>query len=121
VPVVRNVAAFEAGYGAGLFVAGEFADSALDNAGEQIALVGPLGEPVLDFSYDDAWYGETDGDGFLLVVIDVAGDYDVATNWRSSARAFARQPSKVRRALDYVSTELDLEPASPFCARLSAC
>ncbi len=85
--LVRNLAAFEAIYGTGLNVAGEFATSALDNGGEQLALVGPLGEAVFDFVYDDAWYPETDGDGFSLVAIDTAGDYNAATNWRSSALA----------------------------------
>ncbi|MEX2186528.1 MAG: lamin tail domain-containing protein [Pirellulales bacterium] len=85
--VVRNLAAFEAIYGSGLNVAGEFAGSQLDNGGEQIALVGPLGKAVFDFAYDDAWYPETDGDGFSLVAVDTAGDYNTASNWRSSARS----------------------------------
>lgn len=84
--VVRNRAAFEALYGTGLNVAGEFSASQLDNGGERLALVGAFGEPVFDFAYDDAWYPETDGDGFSLVAIDAAGDYGGATNWRSSAR-----------------------------------
>jgi hypothetical protein len=85
--VVRNQAAFEANHGTGHNIAGEMPESALDNAGEQLALVGPLGEVVFDFTYDDAWYPETDGDGFALVFTGAAPDYTAVANWRSSARS----------------------------------
>ncbi|MEX2185942.1 MAG: LamG-like jellyroll fold domain-containing protein [Pirellulales bacterium] len=82
--VVRNVAAFEAAYGTGLSIAGQYAGG-LDNGGEMLGLFDAIGAPIQAFTFDDAWYAETDGEGFSLVAIDVAGDYNVAINWRSSA------------------------------------
>jgi hypothetical protein len=86
--IVRNQAAFEAIYGAGHNIAGEMLDSALDNTGEPLALVSPLGEVVFDFAFDDAWHPETDGDGFSLVYTGAtSADYALAASWRSSARS----------------------------------
>ena len=68
--VVHNRAAFISRYGTGIRVAGEFSGS-LDNAGESLTLLGPLGEPILDFSYDPSWYPITDGGGFSLVAADL--------------------------------------------------
>ena len=67
--VVHNLAAFVSRYGTGIRVAGQFSGS-LNNAGEDLTLTGPLGEPILDFSYDPAWYPATDGGGFSLVAVD---------------------------------------------------
>ena len=67
--VVHNRAAFISRYGTGIRVAGEYSGS-LDNAGDDLTLLGPLGEPILDFSYDPSWYPITDGGGFSLVAVD---------------------------------------------------
>ena len=86
--VVHNQAAFISRYGTGIRVAGEFSGS-LDNAGEQLTLLGPLGEPILDFSYDPSWYPITDGGGFSLVAADLTapvGAWGQAGNWRPSSR-----------------------------------
>ena len=85
--VVRNQAAFESRYGTGLNVAGEFqSDSSLSNGGEKIKLDDASGSTIQDFTYDDSgnWPGRPDGKGASLEVIDTAGDYDSASNWRSS-------------------------------------
>ena len=86
--VVHNQAAFISRYGSGIRVAGEFS-GALDNAGERLTLVGPLGEPILDFSYDPTWYPITDGGGFSLVAADLTAPpsaWGQAGNWRPSSR-----------------------------------
>jgi CotH kinase protein/Lamin Tail Domain/Chitobiase/beta-hexosaminidase C-terminal domain/Legume lectin domain len=86
--VVHNLAAFISRYGAGIRVAGEFSGS-LDNAGEHLTLTGPLGEPILDFSYDPAWYPATDGGGFSLVAVNPNAPpsaWGLAQNWRPSSR-----------------------------------
>jgi hypothetical protein len=70
--IVHNLAAFESRYGTGLPVAGEFFGS-LDNAGDRLTLLGPLGEPILDFSYEPTWYPSTDGGGFSLVAGEIIG------------------------------------------------
>ena len=85
--VVRNRAAFESRYGVGRVIAGEFIGS-LDNAGERLVLVGPLREPVVDFSYNNSWYPITDGYGFSLVVVNENAAFEnwsQAANWRASS------------------------------------
>jgi hypothetical protein len=67
--VVKNEAAFGARYGSGLNVAGAYAGQ-LENRGERLELVDGSGEEILDFSYDNRWYGLSDGLGFSLVVVD---------------------------------------------------
>jgi hypothetical protein len=85
--MVHNLAAFVSRYGTGIRVAGEFTGS-LDNAGERLTLTGPLGEPILDFSYDPTWYPATDGGGFSLVTVDPNAPpsaWGLAQNWRPSS------------------------------------
>ena len=85
--VVKNFAAFALRYPTATNrVAGEYGGS-LNNAGEQLFLEGPLGEPILDFAFSDAWYPVTDGQGFSLVVVDDAASPSAwanAANWRAS-------------------------------------
>ena len=84
--VVHNLAAFTSRYGNLIRVAGEFSGS-LNNAGDHLTLLGPVGEPILDFSYDPAWYPFTDGAGYSLVVVDPTAptsDWGLAQNWRPS-------------------------------------
>jgi hypothetical protein len=86
--VVHNRAAFISRYGTGIRVAGEFS-GALDNAGERLTLLGPLGELILDFSYSPSWYPITDGGGFSLVAADPTAPpsaWGQAGNWRPSSR-----------------------------------
>ena len=65
--VVRDVAAFEAFYGSGLPVAGQY-EGSLSNRGEHIGLVDAAGQIIHDFDYDDQWHKSTDGNGFSLVI-----------------------------------------------------
>lgn len=67
VVVAGSAAAFEQTYGGGLRVAGQYAGS-LSNAGERIRLEDALGQVILDFEYQDGWYGTTDGGGYSLVL-----------------------------------------------------
>lgn len=53
--VVASQAAFEARYGLGYPIAGEFTGS-LDNSGETLRLLDPAGEEVLDFTYSGDWF-----------------------------------------------------------------
>jgi hypothetical protein len=86
--VVKNLAAFISRYGSLIRVAGEYS-GLLNNAGERLTLFGPVGEPILDFTYDPTWYPTTDGGGYSLVVVDPfapVSDWQLAQNWRPSGQ-----------------------------------
>jgi hypothetical protein len=86
--VVANLASFLSRYpGLGGQVAGQYVGN-LNNGGERLALAGPLGEPIQDFSYNNNWYPVTDGLGFSLVAVDETAPLNAWTNqtqWRASA------------------------------------
>ena len=88
VVVVNNQTQFEAEYGTGANIAGQFTGS-LSNAGEDIELEDALGETILDFDYNDDWFDMTDGAGFSLTVRDPnnadPNDWPDKKTWRPSA------------------------------------
>lgn len=87
VVVVKNVAAFQARYGAGPLVAGGYTNN-LGNGGDHLVLTGPLGEPILDFTFRDNWYPATDGEGFSLVIINALAapdTWNAKESWRPSS------------------------------------
>ena len=98
VMVVHNRAAFEQRYGTGFAIAGEYTNvvsiidgtrgtNSLNNAGDHLVLEGRLGEPILDFDYEDNWYPSTDGFGFSLVIVNDQADpttWGMKTSWRPS-------------------------------------
>ena len=77
--LVKNMAAFEAEFGEGLPVIGQYGGS-LNNGGERLALGG-----IADFVYSDEfpWPEAADGEGRSLVFL--SGDPEVPSNWRASA------------------------------------
>jgi hypothetical protein len=85
--VARSPSMITQAYGAGVNVisAGYF-DQNLSNGGEGISLLGPLGEVLQSFTYDDAggWPTAPDGNGKSLEIIDPLGDPTSAANWRAS-------------------------------------
>lgn len=84
--VVKDRVAFESQYGSDAPIAGEY-EGSLNNGGETIELNDPAGQTIQIFSYSDAWYPETDGDGFSLVVVEprrVDGNLSDRTSWRPS-------------------------------------
>jgi hypothetical protein len=88
VMIVQNRNAFEAKYGAGLNIAGEYS-GALNNAGERIRLEDAIGRTILDFNYNDRWKSITNGQGFSLTIIEPANSdlcsWNEKDSWRSSA------------------------------------
>lgn len=89
--IVCNKAAFEARYGTGHSdrIAGEFAPTRLDNAGERLHLVDGLGATIADFTYNDKvpWPEPAGTDGFSMVLRTSAlpdPDYTEPANWTSS-------------------------------------
>ena len=85
--LVNNLDAFAAIYDAdSMLIAGEY-DGRLSNGGEYVFISGPLGETVLDVSYDDAWYPSTDGGGHSLVITDdnaPVASWSIAESWQPS-------------------------------------
>jgi hypothetical protein len=68
--VVADLAAFAHRYeSAGLRIAGAYTGR-LSNGGEELQLLNGLQLPIQTFSYDDAWYPATDGQGNSLEVLD---------------------------------------------------
>ena len=88
VVLVKNLEAFAARYGTeGIAIAGEYSGN-LDNLGERIVLSDVFGNTLLDFTYSDAWYPATDGDGPSLEVNDSRGEpstWNLPESWRSGA------------------------------------
>jgi len=91
VAVAANQAAFEARYGTGIALGGEYGVGQdamhLSNTGESITLDNTiLDAVVLEFAYNDsgAWPNRADGKGAALEIIDPGGDYNDPDNWRSS-------------------------------------
>jgi hypothetical protein len=85
--VARSPAAFTQAYGTGINVAtAGYFDQNLSNGGEQIVLLGPLGEVLQDFTYNDeaGWPTAPDGGGKSLEIIDPLGDPTDPSNWRAS-------------------------------------
>ena len=86
--LVGNLPAFEAAYGPGLPVTGQFLSGNLANSGETLTL--SFGEDLVlrSLVYDDEhpWPLNADGIGRSLVLINPAGlpDHADALNWRSS-------------------------------------
>jgi hypothetical protein len=78
--------------GAGATLAGQF-EGHLDNSGEEIQLLDPVGEVILDFTYDPLWFGVNDPTapgtlkpltGYSLVTrvgAPAYGSYDSPTTW----------------------------------------
>jgi len=86
--VVENQTAFEAKYGGGYNIAGEYTGYALSNGGEEIVLRDAAGTEIHDFDYND-WYPVTDGRNFSLCIIDPTStdpnDWDEKEGWQASS------------------------------------
>ncbi len=79
--VVKDPAAFEAGYGPQLPVVGQYAGS-LNNGGERLELVDAGGAIIESFEYDDGWFDPTDGGGQSLARTDPQADGSKPAAWR---------------------------------------
>lgn len=88
--IARNPAAFALRYpGVSAPILGPY-DGLLDNGGERLELVDPVGEVILDFEYKDGWYPVTDGGGRTMVLRDEStahDDFGNAVSWAISGNA----------------------------------
>jgi hypothetical protein len=89
--LVRNRSAFEAVYGTGFQIAGEYLNATnayLNNKGERIKLDDPTNSTIKDFTYGTQapWPVAADGQGASLSLIDPGSnpDPDIAAHWRDS-------------------------------------
>jgi hypothetical protein len=85
--VARNPTEFQSIYGNDFqIVSTGYANKNLGNGGDDVTLLGPLGETLQLFSYDDAapWPTTPDGGGRSLVIVDPLGDPTDPANWRAS-------------------------------------
>lgn len=84
--LARNPTAYQERYGTNAVVSGPY-EGYLANAGETIRLEDAVGEKVLEFDYNNAWYPITDGLGFSLVIRDELTPWDawgLKASWRAS-------------------------------------
>ena len=82
--VVRDQVVFEALYGVGLPILGEYQPDNLSNDGEHVELRDAAGNVIHEFTFSDAWFSATDGGGYSLVVRDEAadiGDWNTLAGW----------------------------------------
>ncbi|MCZ6793748.1 MAG: CotH kinase family protein [Planctomycetota bacterium] len=87
VVIARNEEALASRYDTnGMLLAGRYTGT-MSNNRMTLTLEGPLGEQLLEFTYDDDWYPETDGGGPSLVVVNPRADraaWNDPANWRVS-------------------------------------
>lgn len=86
--VVNNIAAFEARYGTGFPIAGEYSGKFSDST-ERVMLIDSLDQVIHDFTYTDTtpWPIGADGDGPSFEMIDPTTNHSDPANWRVSAMA----------------------------------
>lgn len=87
--IVRNRAAFEARYGTGINVLGEYLTDGFSNSSETITLLDVTGAIIQSFTYQDAWFPTTDGPGWSMVVGDdaaIAPDLNSPSAWAISCQ-----------------------------------
>lgn len=86
--VARSPGVFQSVYGTSIRLAlNGYSTANLSNTGERIALIGPVGETLQDFVWDDIapWPVTPDGDGPSLEIIDPLANPADPANWRASA------------------------------------
>lgn len=107
--VVEDQGNFQSRYGSGLNIAGEWT-GALNNSGEQLQLLASDAFVIHSFTYADTWYTRTDGRGSSLEVIDLAGNYNDARNWRASIAYNGTPGAAALTTVDIVVNEVSANP-----------
>ncbi len=84
--VPHKVATFDFVYGTGINRTATGYGGKLDNSGEAITLLGPVGETLQTFTFGDAspWPTTPDGEGPSLEITNALGDPSDPTNWHAS-------------------------------------
>ena len=87
--VVASQSAYQIRYGTSHRIAGEFQGS-LNNGGETLRLLDPIGEQVLEFTYRDDWYPVPNGQYRSIVITQPPpfyADYGLHDSWQLSSQA----------------------------------
>jgi hypothetical protein len=118
--VVKNLDAFQSRYGHSFdaSIAGAYTTKSLSNTGDNIRLEGPVGQTILDFSYDNSWLPQTDGEGFSMVIVDPnapASTWGDKDSWRASKSIDGDPTTDVPNLLPnaVVVNEVLANPATP--------
>jgi hypothetical protein len=84
--VAKNVAAFQSRYGNNINLANGAFTGSLNNAGEELTLLGTFGETIQSFAYDNSngWPGRADAKGSTLEIVAALSDPTSPDNWRNS-------------------------------------
>lgn len=89
VVVAEDVNDFQAVYGNSINLFPQPYTGSLSNGGERIKMVDAGGVEILDFTYDDKWYGSTDNGGNSLTydgdLPGVKSDWEKKSNWAPSS------------------------------------
>lgn len=85
--LAKSPAVFQSVYGSSVNLAPSgYGMDNLSNGGELVTLIGPLGDTLLSFTYDDVapWPTAPDGGGPSLEIINPLGNPSSGANWRAS-------------------------------------
>ena len=115
--IVENQAVFQAlfaspesaEYVEGIVIAGQWTGR-LNNIGETISLLNPLGEILHEVTYSSSinWPSEADGKGFSLELRNLALDPSIASNWRLSSFSNGTPGTSLQSASITIAEWLDL-------------
>lgn len=86
----------------------------LARKGEQILLQSPQGETLLDFTYSNQWYPESDQNGYALVVVDTAAEaplWSTPENWKRGA-SLKGSPGTADADEEFLPVQIVTQPLS---------
>lgn len=112
--LVKNLEAFSSVYDLdGMRVLCGFSGN-MARKGEQILLQSPQGEDILDFTYSNEWYPESDQGGYALVVVDTAAEaplWSTPENWKRGA-SLKGSPGTADADEEFLPVQIVTQPLS---------
>ena len=118
--IAKNTDAYSLRYGDSISPIGEYGGR-LSNGGETIRLVGPGNEVIQQFTYRDAWFSQTDGDGYALEIrsADTASvdRWSDSSTWRAS-RVIGGTPGYAPLPDFSRDNQLSVEDVDLLCAAI---
>ena len=99
--IVKKQLAFEARYGTGIRIAGTYQKN-LDSSGEKLVLKDAAGQDLLNFTYNNAWYSETDGNGSSLDIVNplaAPSTWNTKSSWQPSFE-YGGSPGRANQLAD---------------------